>query len=427
MPHFDRRGFLKLGAILPWGYFGLGDLLRAQEIGGQSPGKKELSVIHLFLQGGLSQMDSFDPKPSADSRFRSPFKSISTNVPGLHVTEHLPLSAKQADKYTVIRSMNHKKAAHGEAVTMLLTGHDALPTLQPPSIGSVVNKELGPRNELPAYVWIPQSPGNSARGGFLGPTYNPFDAGEANVPKYSVRDLDLPMGVDWARMEGRHSLISFVDSRIAEWDASNTFESIDSYYRTALDLMRSPLAKKAFDISAEPEKLRDKYGRTTMGQGCLLARRLVEAGVRFVTVSKQGQAWDHHSNIFPLLANSFLPEFDAAYATLLEDLADRGMLDSTLVLVTGEFGRTPEINVNAGRDHWPGCFTVTVAGGGIEGGRVIGESDHNGMHIKDTPVKVPDFMASIYHKLGVDYTKENMSNIGRPLKIVPEGEPLSFL
>jgi uncharacterized protein (DUF1501 family) len=164
-----------------------------------------------------------------------------------------------------------------------------------------------------------------------------------------------------------------------------------------------------------------------MGQGCLLARRLVEAGVRFVTVSKQGHAWDHHANIFPLLSNSFLPEFDAAYAALLEDLADRGMLESTLVLVTGEFGRTPEINVNAGRDHWPNCFTVTVAGGGIAGGRVIGESDEDGKFIKDAPVQVPDFMASIYHKLGVDFNKENMSNIGRPLRIVPDAEPLAFL
>ncbi len=164
-----------------------------------------------------------------------------------------------------------------------------------------------------------------------------------------------------------------------------------------------------------------------MGQRCLLARRLVEAGVRFVTVSKAGQAWDHHSNVFPLLANSFLPEFDAADATLLEDLSDRGMLDSTIVLVTGEFGRTPEINVNGGRDHHPACFSVTIAGGGIEGGRVIGESDKDGMFITDTPVQVPDFMASVYQKLGVDYTMEYISNIGRPLRIVPDGKPLSFL
>lgn len=420
MENFDRRGFLKMGAILPWGCLSWGDVLRAQ-------GRKDISVIHLFLQGGLSQIDSFDPKPDCDPKFRSPFKTIGTRIPELQVTEHLPLTAKQADKFVTIRSMTHKKSAHGEAVTLLLTGHDALPTLQPPSMGSVVAKELHARNELPPYVWVPQSPGNSSRGGFLGATFNPFNAGEANAPKYSVRDLDLPMGVDWARMQGRSSLLNLVDSKIANWDTGNTFASIDSYYQSALDLMRSPRAKKAFDIAQEPEKLRERYGRTTMGQGCLLARRLVEAGVRFVTVSKAGQAWDHHSNIFPQLANSFLPEFDAAYATLLADLSDRGMLESTIVLVTGEFGRTPEVNANGGRDHWPGCFSVTVAGGGIEGGRVIGASDKDGMLIKDTPVQVPDFMASIYSRLGIDYTKENVSNIGRPLRIVPDGKPLSFL
>jgi hypothetical protein len=417
---FDRRGFLKIGAILPWGYLSWGDALAADA-------KKDFSVIHLFLQGGISQMDSFDPKPDCDPKFRSVFKTIPTNVAGIQVTEHLPFTAKQADKYTVIRSMTHKKSAHGEAITLLLTGHDALPTLQPPAMGSVVQKELGPRNELPGYVWIPQSIGNSSRAGFLGATFNPFNAGEANVSKYAVRDLDLPMGVDWSRMEGRYSLLSMVDSKIRKWDTTGTFDSVDSYYHTALDLMRSPLAKKAFDINQEPEKLRDRYGRTTMGQACLLARRLVESGVRFVTVSKAGQAWDHHSNIFPLLANSFLPEFDSAFATLLDDLSERGMLDSTLVLVTGEFGRTPEINANGGRDHWPGCFSVVVAGAGIQGGRVIGASDKDGKGILDTPVQVPDFMASIYHKLGIDYTKEYVSNIGRPLRIVPDGKPLPFL
>jgi hypothetical protein len=420
MTQFDRRGFLKIGAILPWGYLSWGDAMAAEA-------KKDISVIHLFLQGGISQMDSFDPKPDCDPKFRSVFKTIPTNVAGMQVTEHLPFTAKQADKYTIVRSMTHKKSAHGEAVTLLLTGHDALPTLQPPAMGSVVQKELGPRNELPGYVWIPQSPGNSSRAGFLGATYNPFNAGEANVPKYAVRDLDLPMGVDWSRMEGRYSLLSMVDSKIRTWDTTGTFDSVDSYYHTALDLMRSPLAKKAFDINQEPEKLRDRYGRTTMGQACLLARRLVESGVRFVTVSKAGQAWDHHSNIFPLLANSFLPEFDSAFATLLDDLSQRGMLESTLVLVTGEFGRTPEINANGGRDHWPGCFSVVVAGAGIQGGRVIGASDKDGKGILDSPVQVPDFMASIYQKLGIDYTKEYVSNIGRPLRIVPDGTPLTFL
>src|SRR6266704_859319 len=235
MNHFDRRGFLKIGAIAPWCYLSWGDVLRAQ-----AKPKKDLSVIHLFLQGGLSQMDSFDPKPESDAKYRSVFKTIPTKLPGVHFTEHLPLTAKQADKFVLIRSMTHKKSAHGEAVTLLLTGHDALPTLQPPAMGSVVQKELGPRNELPGYVWIPQSPGNSSRAGFLGATFNPFNAGEANVPKYAVRDLDLPMGVDWSRMEGRYSLLSLVDSKISQWDTGSTFASIDSYYQSALDLMRSP-------------------------------------------------------------------------------------------------------------------------------------------------------------------------------------------
>ncbi len=422
---FDRRGFLKLGAILPWGYLSWADVLRAQ--GEAAKPKKDISVIHLFLQGGLSQMDSFDPKPDCDTKFRSVFKTIPTKTPGIHFTEHLPLTAKQSEKFTLIRSMTHKKSAHGEAVTLLLTGQDIVPTLLAPSMGSVVMKELGPRNELPGYVWTPQGPGNAARAGFLGPRYNPFNAGEPNVPKYSVRDLDLPMGVDWSRMEGRYSLLNLVDSKVAAWDTGSTFESIDSNYKTALELMRSPLAKKAFDIAKEPEKLRDRYGRTTMGQSCLLARRLVESGVRFVTISKTGQPWDHHNDIFPQLANSFLPEFDAAYATLLDDLAERGMMDSTLVIVTGEFGRTPEINVNGGRDHWPNCFSATVAGAGIQGGRTIGASDKDGMFVADTPVQVPDFMASIYRKLGIDFTKEYVSNIGRPLRIVQDGKPLAFL
>lgn len=260
-------------------------------------------------------------------------------------------------------------------------------------------REPPERNELPAYVAIPSS-NRYSHGGFLGPQHNPFHAGDPNVPKYSVRDLDLPMGVDWSRMEGRYSLLSLVDSKIEKRDTSNTFESIDSYYRSALELMRSPRAKKAFDI-----ELRDKYGRTGTGQGALLARRLVEAGVRFVTVSRGN--WDHHTNVFPNLSNDYLPDLDRAYAALLEDLADRGMLETTLVLVTGEFGRTPEINVY--------------------GGRVWGASDQDAMFVKDNPVEVPDFVATLYHKLGVDYTKEYVSTIGRPFKLAGDGKPRAFL
>jgi hypothetical protein len=309
-------------------------------------------------------------------------------------------------------------------MALMMSGHELLPTVRHPGLWAVASKELGPRNELPAYVAIPQS-NRYSQGGFLGPRYNPFHAGSPNVPKYAVRDLDLPMGIDWSRMDARYSLLSLVDSKIKKWDTSDTFESIDSYYRNALELMRSPRAKKAFDIAQEPEPLREKYGRTGLGQGCLLARRLVEAGVRFVTVSSGN--WDHHTSVFTNLANEFLPELDRAFATLLEDLTARGMLETTIVLVTGEFGRTPEINVYAGRDHWPNCFSLAIAGGGIQGGRVWGASDKDGMFVKDNPVEVQNFVATIYHKLGIDHTKEYVSNIGRPIKLAGDGEPLHFL
>jgi hypothetical protein len=418
----DRRSFLRLGSIAAFGSLSWSDVLRLRA----APPAKDLSIIHLFLAGGLSHLDTFDMKTAGNPAYRGPFKPIPTNLPGLQVCEHLPLTARHADKYVVIRSMTHKQSAHGAAQTLWLSGHDALPTVLAPAIGSVVMKELGPRNELPGYVYIPQPRGNNARAGFLGPRFNPFSAGEVNVAKYAVRDMDLPLGVDWARVERRRGLQSLVDANIRAYDTSDTFDTLDSYYQSAFDLMRSPLARKAFDVAQEPEKLRDRYGRTSMGQGALLARRLVESGVRFVTISRGDNAWDHHGNIFPTLANDFLPELDKAFATLLEDLSDRGMLASTLVIVSGEFGRTAEINVNAGRDHWPNCYSLVLAGGGIAGGRVWGASDADGMFVKDNPVEIPDLAATLFQKLGIDPGKEYVSNIGRPFRIA-DGKPLDFL
>ena len=422
---FDRRAFLRIGSIATFGSFTWGYILRLRAASPEKPGK-DISIIHLWLAGGLSHLDTFDMKPDVDRKYRSVFKSIPSAVPGLHVSEHLPRTAKLMNKVTLIRSMTHKQSAHGAAQTLMLSGHDALPTLLAPSIGSVMSKELGARNELPPYVMIPQPRGNNARAGFLGPKYNPFSAGEVNVSKYSVRDMDLPMGVDWARMEGRHSLLRLVDSEFRQLDTTDTFETLDSYYRSAFDLMKSPRAKKAFDIAEESEKVRNEYGRTSMGQGALLARRLVEAGVRFVGVGKGENAWDHHGTIFPSYANEFMPELDQCFSALLTDMEQRGMLDTTLIIMTGEFGRTAEINVNNGRDHWPNCFSVVMAGAGVPKGQVIGASDADGMYVKDQPVEVPDLMATIFKKLGVDYTKEYISNIGRPMKI-SDGKPLSFL
>jgi len=310
---------------------------------------------------------------------------------------------------------------------LLLSGHAPLATLQLPSMQCVVTKELGRRNELPAAVSIPGATGSWEKAGFLGPRYNPFGAGDPNRENYKVQDMDLPMGVDWSRMDHRRSLLDVVDEQFRQLDTSGILESMDSYYQTAFQLMHSEKAKKAFRIEEEPEALREKYGRTQFAQGTLLARRLVEAGVRFVTVSRGFNTWDHHKDIFPNLANTFLPELDRAYAALLEDLHQRGLLESTLVIVTGEFGRTPEINGMGGRDHWPNAFSLTVAGAGITGGRVLGESDERGMFVKDHPVEVSDFLATIYRKLGIDPEKEYISNIGRPFKLADKGRPIDFL
>jgi hypothetical protein len=388
MVQFDRRAFLKIGSIAPFGSLSWGEALRERP----KP-NKELSIIHLLLAGGLSHIDTFDMKPGGNPKFRSPFKPIPTNVDGLEICEHLPLTAKQADKFTVIRSMTHKDPSHEGALSLMLTGHPRSATVQAPSIGSVVLKELGPRNELvPAYVSIPSARGG-APAGFL-PRFNPprFNPPRFNPPRFNPMASGDP--------------------------------NADNHDRTAPDRMRSPLASKAFDIAAEPEALREKYGRTRMGEGCLQARRLVESGVRLVTV-RCGR-WDHHTDIFNTLATDYLPELDRAYATLLEDLHRRGLLDSTIVLVSGEFGRTPEINAYTGRDHWPNCFSLLIAGGGIEGGRVWGSSDKDARFVRDNPVEVPDLLATLYRKLGIDHTQESVSNIGRPIRFTG-GEPLAFL
>src|SRR5581483_11353611 len=299
-------------------------------------------------------------------------------------------------------------------------------TVNHPSMGAVVSKELGPRNELPPYITIPAMTGLWESAGFLPGKYSPFETGDPAKPDFSVRDIRLPMGVDWTRMDRRRSLLNVVDQQFRAYDTSGIFDTLDSFYQTAYDLVRSPKAKKAFALDEEPDAIREKYGRTSLGQGALLARRLVAAGVRFVTLSNGYYKWDHHAKVFENLGDRYLPELDAALATLLEDLHSRGMLDTTLVIATGEFGRTPEINVNAGRDHWPNVFSILVAGAGVPGGQVFGSSDTDGMYVRDQPVEIPDLVASIYKKVGVEFSKEYVTNIGRPFRI-GEGKPLPFL
>jgi hypothetical protein len=421
----DRRAFLKVGSLGVFGSLGWGDVLAMRARAG-APAAKDISVIHILLSGGMSHIDTLDMKPDARAELRGTFKPIPTNVPGIRICEHLPLMARQADKYMIIRSMTHKNSVHEKASYLVLSGHEPIATVHHPSIGAVMVKELGARNELPPYVSIPGMTGLWEGAGVIPARYAPFETGEPNDPKFSVRDINLPMDVDWSRMDRRNSLLSLVDGEFRRYDASGVFETVDSFQKTAHDLIRSPRTKKAFAIQEEPEPVRERYGKTSLGQGALLARRLVENGVRFVTVSNGYYKWDHHAKVFESLADKYLPELDRAFSALVNDLHERGMLDTTLVIMTGEFGRTPEVNVNAGRDHWPNVFSLVMAGAGVPGGQVWGASDSDGAQVRDNPVEIPDLIATIYHKVGIDYQKEYVSNIGRPFKL-SEGKVLPFL
>jgi uncharacterized protein (DUF1501 family) len=420
LEQFDRRTFLRVGSLTLFGGLHYGDVLAAAT----NPG--DLSVILIWCAGGMSQMETWDPKPEADEKYRGKFKPIHTNVDGIQIGEHLPMSAKIADKYTIVRSMTGRDAVHESAQAFTLTGHAPLAGLLYPAVGSIVSREVPPRNELPSYVIVGSAASIWEQATFLGAQHNPFLAGNPNEPKYRVRDLELPMGVDWARVERRNSLLSVADRYFRQFDSAGVIDTMNTHYKTALALISSERARKAFDIAAEPEPLRERYGRTSTGQGCLLARRLVESGVRFVSV--RNSTWDHHQEVFNSLSKTNLPELDRAFSALLEDLDQRGMLARTMVLVATEFGRTPEINVNSGRDHWPNAYSVVIAGGGIRGGRVIGKTDRNCSAVTERPVQVEELLATVYAKLGIRTDKVYPTSIGRPVRVVDEPfEPMKEL
>src|SRR5579864_1319885 len=409
---FGRRDFLRIGSLGALG-ISLDGVLRAGA-------KRDISCILLWQSGGCGHLDTFDLKPDAPKEIRGEFKPISTNVPGIQICEHLPFTARQADKFTILRSMKSRENNHERAINYLLTGYLPLPTLEFPSMGSVISKELGSRNGLPPYVAVPNTfPSYGA--GYLGGSYNPFIAGDPNVSGYQARDLTLPADVDWTRVGNRNFLLKQMDAKFRAIEASTDMAAMDSFYQKAYDLLKSPAARKAFDIAAEPESLRERYGRTPVGQGALLARRLVESGVRFVTVAKGWLNYDTHGDNFNTMKKALLPEFDRAFAGLLEDLHDRGMLDTTLVIAMGEFGRTPKVNDAAGRDHHSKAWSIALAGAGIPGGRVLGATDSNGVQVTDLPVEPEDLLFTIYTLFGVDPAREYQTPIGRPVKPVNGG------
>lgn len=419
---FSRREFLNVGTLGTLG-LSLPALLKieaqaAQKIYQNKQGPCK-AVIQIFLPGGLAQHESFDPKPYAPSEYRGPFGSIKTKLTGYRFGEHMKNLAGIADKLTVIRSMSHGEAAHERGTHNMFTGYRPSPALEYPSIGSVISHEFGPQNSLPPYVCVPNVPNEFANSGYLSSAHGPFALGADPANKdFKVRDLNLPNGVDNDRFNRRKSMLETVDHHFQSLEDSDALDSMDAFYQHAYKLISSQKAREAFDLNKEPQKLRDVYGNTQAGQRMILARRLVEAGVRFVSLT--AGSWDHHADIKKGIENG-LPPVDQAVAALINDLDQRGLLDSTMVIVTSEFGRTPKINKDAGRDHWPRVFSTMLAGGGVKKGLVYGQSDALGGEPEDNKVSVEDFAKTIYHQLGINADKELMSPGGRPIEMVDGG------
>ena len=380
---------------------------------------KAKSVINIYLPGGMSHQESFDPKITAPIEYRGPLEAIKTKIDGAYFSENLKETAQIADKITVSRSMTHGEAAHERGTHSRFTGYRPSPAIQYPSLGSVVSHELGPRADLPPYIIIPNQTTPYAGTGYLGAAFGAFALGsDPATDNYSVRDLTLPSGIDAQRFAERREMRSVVDAHFSALEKSDALDGMDSFYQRAYAMISSEKARAAFDIKAEPKKLRDDYGRNAAGQRMLLARRLVEAGVRFVSLTYGG--WDHHDNI-KRANGTQMPNFDKAFATLIRDLDQRGLLDSTLVIVNTEFGRTPKINSTAGRDHWPKVFSIALAGGGVKRGYIHGSSDATGGEPDSDALSVEDYAATIYHQIGIDPAKTLMTPGGRPQFIVKDG------
>ena len=413
---FSRRGFLHVGLLGGLG-LSLPQFLSMEAKAQQKQYKTRegvaKSVIQIFLPGGMAHQESWDPKPYAPTEYRGPFGTINTSIKGIKFSQNLKHTAKIADKMTIIRSMAHGEAAHERGTHNMFTGYKPSPALQYPAMGSVVAHELGPNNNLPPYVCVPSVPNEFANSGYLSSAFGPFAIGsEPSRGDFKVRDLNMPGGVDDTRFNRRRSLLETVDHHFRTIEESDALDSMDAFYQHAYKLISSQKAREAFNLKAEPEAVQNRYGMNTPGQRMLLARRLVEAGTRFVSLTAGG--WDHHDNIKNGIQGQ-MPPVDQAIAALISDLDERGLLDSTLVMVTSEFGRTPKINGTGGRDHWPRVFSVGLAGGGIQRGLVHGSSDALGGEPEEDMVGIQDLATTVYNQLGITGDKELMAPGDRPI------------
>lgn len=424
----SRRGFLTVGAVGSLG-LNLATFLQVRDARAQQkhydfiPAKAD-SVIHVFLPGGIAHQESFDPKPFSPIEYRGEMGTIKTNT-GEVVSETIPQLAKMADKFAIIRSMTHGEAAHERGTHNMFTGYKPSPALQYPSFGSVVSHEYGPRENLPPYVCIPNQPNIYAGNGYLSSSFAPFSLGaDPASGGFKVRDLSLPSGVDDERFARRRSALDAVNYYFSQKDRSDNVQAMNTFYERAYNLVSSEKARDAFDLDKEDNALRDRYGRNQAGQRMLMARRLVEAGVRMVSLTYGG--WDMHNNVTSGMKNQ-MPALDQALAALISDLDSRGLLERTLVMVSSEFGRTPKINQTAGRDHWPKVFSVMLAGGGIRGGTVYGMSNATASEPEIDPVGPEDLATTMYHLLGIVADKELMAPGDRPIEIVDNGQVIKPL
>ncbi len=424
----SRRDFLAVGAL---GFLGftLADLLKAETAlaaePGAGPAPRAKSVLHIFLPGGMAHQESFDPKPFAPLEYRGPFGTTKTAIPGEAFCENVPEIAKVADKLTVVRSMTHGEAAHERGTHNMFTGYRPSPAIVYASMGSVVSHELGPRENLPPYVCIPNQPNQYAGPGYLSSSYGPFSLGSDPASRgFRVRDLSLPGGVDEARFTRRRSALDAVNAHFAAKEASDELDAMDSFYNRAYGMISSPEAREAFNLDAEPDAVRKAYGENQAGQRLLMARRLIAAGVRVVSVTYGG--WDHHRDISGGFKRQ-MPALDRAFAALIRDLDRTGLLDETIVMLSSEFGRTPKINKDAGRDHWPKVFSVVVAGGGFKQGYIHGTSNATASEPDSSAIGPPDLFATVYQMLGIDYSKRLLAAGNRPINIIRDGDAVPAL
>jgi uncharacterized protein (DUF1501 family) len=426
----DRRDFLRVGAVAG---IGLADILRWQQASAADGPAKDVNAIFIFIVGGMPHQDMWDLKPDAPSEIRGDIDPISTVVPGMQLGDVLPKTATVSDKLALLRGMTHDDSDHGRGFHIMMTGKKAgagefngnQNNNQHPCLGSMVAR-LGRPGPLPPYISVPNFL-NSGGPAFLGASYGPFTIeADPAAPDFAVRDITLPGNISTERGRLRQAALQEIhrlEQRAAQ--ASAQVNSLDQFYEKAFGIMTSPQAKEAFDIGREKPALRDQYGLSSIGQCCLLARRLVEAGCRFVSI--ENGHWDTHRKNTWSLRELLCPSFDQALTALLNDLENRGLLESTLVVVTTEFGRTPRINELAGRDHWPNAFSIVMSGGGVKGGRIIGATDKQAAEVAERPITPQDMAATILHLLGIDYRHVLHTPLGRPVPLVDGGLPVREL